>query len=90
MAQLTGKESACNARDTGDAGSIHAPGRCPGERSDNPLQYSCLENSMDGRAWQATVHEVTKSRTHLSAHACTQIVLEVKTVCCGTKQWCVT
>ena len=44
---------------------------------------------MGRRAWQATVHEVTKSRTHLSAHACTQIVLEVKTVCCGTKQWCV-
>ena len=61
-----------------------------GEGNGNPLQYSCLENSMDGRAWQATVHEVTKSRTHLSAHACTQIVLEVKTVCCGTKQWCVT
>ena len=69
MAQLTGKESACNARDTGDAGSIHAPGRCPGERSNNPLQYSCLENSMDGRTSWATVHGVAKSRTQRSPPA---------------------
>ena len=34
----------------------------------NPLQYSCLENSMDRGAWQATVHEVAKSWTHLSTH----------------------
>ena len=38
----------------------------PGERNDNPLQYSCLENSMDGGAWQATVHGIAKSRTRLS------------------------
>ena len=37
-----------------------------GEGNGNPLQYSCLENSMDGGAWQATVHGVTKSRTRLS------------------------
>ena len=52
-----GKESACNAR---DQGSIPGLGRSPGEGNGNPLQYSCLENSMDGRAWQATVHGVTK------------------------------
>ena len=43
-----GKASACNA---GDLGSIPGSGRFPGEGSGNPLQYSCLENSMDGGAW---------------------------------------
>ena len=47
-------------------GSIHGSGKCPGERNGNPLQYSCLENSMDRGAWQATVHRVAKSRTRLS------------------------
>ena len=37
--------------------------RPPAEGNDNPLQYSCLENSMDKRAWQTTVHEVAKSHT---------------------------
>ena len=56
------KASACNA---GDLGSIPGSGRYPGE-DDNPLQYSCLENLMDGGAWWATVHGVTKSQTQLS------------------------
>jgi len=38
----------------------------PGEGNGNPLQYSCLENPMDGGEWLATVHGVTKSRTQLS------------------------
>ena len=38
----------------------------PGEGNGNPLQYSCLENPMDGGAWWATVHGVAKSRTRLS------------------------
>ena len=38
-------------------------GRSPGEGHDNPLQYSCLENSMERGAWWAAVHGVTKSRT---------------------------
>ena len=38
----------------------------PGEGNGNPLQYSCLENPMDGGAWWATVHGVAKSRTPLS------------------------
>ena len=42
------------------------PGRSPGEGNGNPLQYSCLENFMDGGAWWATVHGVAKSRTRLS------------------------
>ena len=41
-------------------------GRCPGEGNGNPLQNSCLENSMDREAWQAKAHEVTKSWTRLS------------------------
>ena len=43
-----GKASACNA---GDPGSIPGLGRLPGEGNGNPLQYSCLENSMDRGAW---------------------------------------
>ena len=47
--------------------SIFFPSVCPdGEGNGNPLQYSCLENPMDGGAWWATVHGVTKSRTQLS------------------------
>ena len=57
------KASACNA---GDLGSISASGRSPGEGNGNPLQFSCLENPMDGGAWWATVHGVAKSRTQLS------------------------
>ena len=58
-----GKASAYNA---GDPGSIPGSGRSPGEGNGTPLQYSCLENPMDGGAWQATVHGVAKSRTRLS------------------------
>ena len=57
------KASACNV---GDLGSIPGLGRSPGEGNGNPLQYSCLENPMDGGAWWATVHGVAKSRTQLS------------------------
>ena len=52
--------SACNA---GELGSIPGSGRFPGEGNGNPLQYSCLENPMDGEACWATVHRVAKSRT---------------------------
>ena len=58
-----GKEYACQA---GDLGSVPGLGRSPGEENGNPLQYSCLENSMDRGAWWATVHEVAKSRTGFS------------------------
>ena len=57
------KESAFNA---GDPGSIPGSGRSPGEGNGNPLQDSCLENPMDGGAWWAAVHGVTKSRTRPS------------------------
>ena len=58
-----GKESACNA---GYLGSIPGSGRSPREGNDNPLQYSCLENSMGRGAWWAAVRGVTKSQTQLS------------------------
>ena len=58
-----GKESVCCA---GDPGLIPGLGRSPEERNGYPLQYSCLENSMDRGAWQATVYGVTKSQTQLS------------------------
>ena len=50
----------------GDAGSIPGLGRPPGEGNGNPLQYSCLENSMDRGAWQARVHRVERVRHDLS------------------------
>ena len=56
------KASACNE---GDLGLIAGAGRSPGEGDGNPLQYSCLENPMDGGAWWATVYGVAKSRTRL-------------------------
>ena len=52
-----GKGSACSA---GDPGSIPGSGRSPGEGNGNSLQYSCLENPMDGGAWWTIVCEVTK------------------------------
>ena len=58
---LSGKESACNAGDTGDLDSIHGWGRTPGGGHGNPLQDSCLENPMDRGAWRPTVHRVTQS-----------------------------
>ena len=66
-----GEESSCNSGDTRDAGSIPGLGRFPGEENGNPLQFSCLENSMDRGAWWATVHGVAKSQTdQLSTHSC--------------------
>ena len=47
----------------GNPGLIHGSGRSPGERNDNPLQYSCLENPTDRGAWWATVHGVAELDT---------------------------
>ena len=52
---LSNKESTCN-----DLALIPETGRSPGEGNGNPLQYSCLGNPMDKRAWWATVHGVAK------------------------------
>ena len=54
------KDSTCNA---GGPGLIAGSGRPPGEGNGSPLQYSCLDNSMDGGALNATVHEVAKTWT---------------------------
>ena len=84
---LVGKESACSAGDTGDAGSVLESGQFPGEGNGNLLQYSCLRNPMDRGAWQATVHGVTKSQTQLkwlstSIYIClsfeTQVIWDTK------------
>ena len=66
-----GKEAAGN---TGDVGLIPGSGRYPGEGNGYPLQYSCLENSMNRGIWQATVHGVTKSQT--------QVVFSSESVLC--------
>ena len=52
-----GTESACNS---GDSGSIPGSGRFPGEGNNYPLQYSCLENSMDRGAWEGIIHGVAR------------------------------
>ena len=58
-----GKASACDVR---DLGSISGLGRFPGGGNGNPLQYSCMENPMDGGTWSAIVHGDAKSQTRLS------------------------
>ena len=55
-----GKESACNA---GNPGSVPGLERFPGKGNGNPLQYSCLENSMHRGGWKAAITEVAKSQT---------------------------
>ena len=61
-----GKESTCQCRHMGYAGLIPGSGRSSKEGNSNLLQYSCLENSMDRGAWQATVNGVVRSQTQLS------------------------
>ena len=63
-----GKESAFNAGDAEDTGSIPGIGRSPGGGHGNPLQHPCLENPMDRGAWWAKVHGVAKSQTQLKQH----------------------
>ena len=58
-----GKNPPANA---GDAGLIPGSGRFPGEGNGHPLQYSCLENLMDRKAWWATVYGIANSWTRLS------------------------
>ena len=60
------KNLSSNAGDESDKGLIPESGRCPEGGDGNPLQYSCLDNPMDGGAWWATVHGVAESLTRLS------------------------
>ena len=57
------KKMPAKAGDTRETGSVPGSRRFPGGGYGNPLQYSCLENSMDRRTWWATVHKITKSWT---------------------------
>ena len=57
---LSNKESAYKLGATGDVGSIPGSGRSPGVGHGNPLQYSCLENSMERGVWWASVHRAAK------------------------------
>ena len=58
-----GSDDKVSVYNAGDPGSIPGSGRSTGEGNGNPLQYYCLENPMDRRAWQAAVHGVAKSQT---------------------------
>ena len=66
-----------NPGDIRDTGSIPGLGRSPGERTGNPLQYSCLENPIDRGAWGTTVHGVAKSWTRLKQHSTQAVALEI-------------
>ena len=74
---LVVKKLTVNAGDIRDTGSIPGSGRSPGGWHDSPLQYSCLENSMDRGTCRAIVHRVTKSQTRLkwlsTQHTCTYV-----------------
>ena len=71
-----GKESTCNAEDTGDVGSVPGWGRFPGGGHGNPLQYSCLENPMDNRSlagyslWDCKESDMTEVTQHVHRHMC--------------------
>ena len=75
---LVVKNLPANVGDIRDTGLIPKFERYPGEGNGNPLQYFCVENSMDKGAWQAVVHMVTKSWIQLkllSMHACTYVYI---------------
>ena len=83
--QKHGSDGEVSAYNAGDPGSIPGSGRSPGEGNGTPLQYSCLENTMDGGAWWAAVHGVTKNQTRLSdftfflsTQYCKAIILQLK------------
>ena len=62
----SGSDGKAFAYNAGDLGSMPGLERYPGKGNGTRLQYSCLENPMDGAAWEATVHRVAKSQTRLS------------------------
>ena len=66
---LVVKNLPASAGDIRNMGSIPGLGRFLGGGHGNPLQYSCLENPMDRRAWWVTVHRITKSQTEVTENA---------------------
>ena len=64
------KNPPANAGDTGDAGSIPRLKRPPGKGNDNPLQYSCLENFMERKAWQASHSPWSHKEYDATEHVC--------------------
>ena len=72
LQRAVGKNLPAKAGEARDPGSIPGSGRSPGEGNGNPLQYSCLENSMDRGAWQATVHGVAELDT--TKHMCMSLI----------------
>ena len=71
------KNPPANAGDAGDMDLISGLERTPGVGNVNPLQYSCLENSMDRRAWRATVHGAAKN-IYLSVQCLAQNKCSIK------------
>ena len=84
--QMVKKESACNE---GDLGLIPGSERSPREGDGNLLQYSCLENPMDRKAWRATVQGVTHSWTRLSTHTKLTYRILLKKSSCFLCYYCV-
>ena len=78
LVELVVKNLSANAGDKRDVGSISGSGRSSELGNGNPPQYSCLGNPLDRGAWQATVHGVTKSETHLSTHTRVQLFLNTE------------
>ena len=75
----SGKDLPTNSGDTRDTGAVLIPGsgRSPGGGHGNPLQYSCLEDSVERGSWWATVHGITKSHTQWSRHTHTETIKAV-------------
>ena len=80
------KNPPANVGDVGDVDSIRGLGRSSGEGNGNPLQYSCLQNSMDRGAWRATDHRVTKSQTQqcVCAHTLFSMHLSYMLIFCAS------
>ena len=76
---LAAKNLPANAEAAGDMCSIPESGTFPGEGHDNPLQYSCLETSMDRGSWQAAVHGVAESDR--TKHACVNAKVKLDNIC---------
>ena len=76
------EESTCNA---GDPDSVPGLGRSPEEGDGYPLQYSCLENSMDRGAWRTTVHGVAENQTQMSDYHFTSSSSQLKALTAKNK-----